>query len=427
MPRRSTSLPKYRHHKARGLAKVTLGGKDFYLGKFGSDSSRREYDRLVGEWIAAGRPARFGAANDELTVAELIVEYWKWAKCYYVKNGKPTGTLGCIKLALRFLRANYGHTYARKFGPLSLKAVQKQLIEAGHSRRYINDNIDRIRRMFKWAVSEKLVPSSVHEALKSVPGLRKGRSEAREIPPVMPVRDEVVDATLPYLPPVVADMVRFQRLTGCRPGEVRTIRPCSVATSGDVWEYRPESHKTEHHDRERVIFIGPKAQVTLRPYLLRDKTDFCFSPSESERKRRNAAHEQRMTPVNQGNRPGSNRMRQPKRSAGRFYTKDTYRRAIERACDLAFPPPEPLTKRKDETKKQWKERLSPEEKLKLKAWQKAHRWSPNQLRHTAATEIRSRYGLEAAQVTLGHASADVTQVYAERDQAKAREVMLEVG
>ena len=199
------------------------------------------------------------------------------------------------------------------------------------------------------------------------------------------------------------------------------------ATSGDVWEYRPESHKTEHHDRERVIFIGPKAQVTLRPYLLRDKTDFCFSPSESERKRRNAAHEQRMTPVNQGNRPAPNLMRQPKISDGRFYSEDTKRRQIEQACDLAFPPPEPLTKRKDETKKQWKERLSPEEKLKLKAWQKAHRWSPNQLRHTAATEIRSRYGLEAAQVTLGHASADVTQVYAERDQAKAREVMLEVG
>ena len=54
-------------------------------------------------------------------------------------------------------------------------------------------------------------------------------------------------------------------------------------------------------------------------------------------------------------------------------------------------------------------------------------WSPGQLRHTAATLIRARYGLEAAQTVLGHAKADVTQVYAERDLARARAVMAEIG
>jgi hypothetical protein len=43
---------------------------------------------------------------------------------------------------------------------------------------------------------------------------------APELPPVRPVDDEVVEATLPYLPEIVADMVRLQRLTGARPGEV---------------------------------------------------------------------------------------------------------------------------------------------------------------------------------------------------------------
>jgi site-specific recombinase XerC len=44
-------------------------------------------------------------------------------------------------------------------------------------------------------------------------------------------------------------------------------------------------------------------------------------------------------------------------------------------------------------------------------------WHPNQLRHSAGTEIRKRYDLEAAQVVLGHSRADVTQVYAQRDQS----------
>lgn len=54
-------------------------------------------------------------------------------------------------------------------------------------------------------------------------------------------------------------------------------------------------------------------------------------------------------------------------------------------------------------------------------------WSPNRLRHSFATRVRKAHGLEAAQVLLGHAKADVTQVYAERDLARAEAVALEIG
>jgi hypothetical protein len=49
------------------------------------------------------------------------------------------------------------------------------------------------------------------------------------------------------------------------------------------------------------------------------------------------------------------------------------------------------------------------------------------LRHAAATEIRQRYGLEAAQVLLGHSRADITQVYAERDQSLGHRVARAIG
>jgi integrase len=301
------------------------------------------------------------------------------------------------------------------------------MIEAGSSRRYINDHLHRIRRMFKWAAGNEMIPYEVYQRLTTVDGLRKGRTEAREMAPVPPVDDKVVEKTLPHLPAVVADMVRFQRLTGCRPGEVCILRRCDIDTSGDVWTYRPESHKTEHHDRDRIIVIGPKAQEILRPYLLRDSEAYCFCPADSEAKRRRDAHEQRVTPLKYGNRPGSNRKRKPKRSAGNNYTNDSYRRAIHRACDLAFPAPEPLARLEKETAKQWRERLTSTQRDELKQWQSQNQWSPNQLRHTAATEIRSKFGLEAAQVTLGHSNANVTQIYAERDLSKAAEIMRQVG
>jgi integrase len=282
------------------------------------------------------------------------------------------------------------------------------MIDANHARSYINKLVDCIRRMFKRAVAEELLPPSAYRALAALPGLRKGRGQGRETEPVSPVADSVVDATLPQLPAVVADMVRLQRLTGCRPGEICLMRPCDVDTSDEVWSYRPASHKTEHHGRERVIFVGPRAQDVLRPYLLRDKSGYCFVPAESEQERRQLAHERRRTPMSCGNRPGTNRKRRRQRAPGDRYDVHSYRRAIDRGVAKL-------------NQQRVKDAMPGEDPALLEAW------SPNQLRHSAATEIRRRFGLEAAQVTLGHSKADVTQVYAERDMTKAVAVMREVG
>lgn len=55
------------------------------------------------------------------------------------------------------------------------------------------------------------------------------------------------------------------------------------------------------------------------------------------------------------------------------------------------------------------------------------KWTPNQLRHTAGTDVRQKYGLEGAQVHLGHSQANVTEVYAERDLTKAIKIAREIG
>jgi hypothetical protein len=95
--------------------------------------------------------------------------------------------------------------------------------------------------MFKWAASEQLVEVAVYQVLTTVAGLRKGRTEARETDPILPVDDATVEATLPHLPAVVADMVRLQRPTGYRPSDLY-IRPKSSelgagkrAGCGGVW------------------------------------------------------------------------------------------------------------------------------------------------------------------------------------------------
>ena len=337
MPRLSFSVPKYSRHKASGQTVVTIQGRDHYLGPYGSKSSKHKYDQFVGQWIAAGRPAQATAAPDALTIAELILAYWKFAERHYVKEGEPTSEQHCIRSALRHVRRLYDDLPAIEFGPLALKSVRRSMEESRLCRSTINEHVGRIRRLFRWAVSEELLPASVYQALATVSGLQKGRTTAREPEPILPVEDNVVDATLSHLPVVVRDMVRFQRLTGCRPGEVCRLRPCDIDRSDDVWQFRPETHKTEHHGRSRFIFIGPLAQAVLLPYLLRNSDAYCFSPTESEKKLHDEMRANRKTKV-QPSQLSRSKPRAQRKPRDR-YTRNSYLKAVCRACAVAFPAP----------------------------------------------------------------------------------------
>jgi hypothetical protein len=164
MPRLTDSVPRYRKHEASGQAIVTIAGRDNYLGPWKSKASRIEYDRLVCEWITNGRPSHAVHAGSDLTVTELCAAYWRFARGYYREpgNSRPNGHLWCVKSALRFLRTGYGQTLAAKFGPLALAATQRHMVEADRARTYVNKLTDLIRRVFKWAASQELVPASVH-------------------------------------------------------------------------------------------------------------------------------------------------------------------------------------------------------------------------------------------------------------------------
>jgi hypothetical protein len=159
---------------------------------------------------------------------------------------------------------------------------------------------------------------------------------------------------------------------------------------------------------KRVIFIGPKAQAIIEPYLLHEPATYCFNPAESEAERHVEMRSHRKSKVqpSQRNRRKPSAARAPKDC----YTKDSYARAIRRGVDKA------------NKAIQNDAELFGIEAPKLPAF-----WAPNRLRHTRATEVRRQFGLEAAQVILGHAKVDVTQVYAERDHALADDVMKKIG
>ena len=376
-------VPKYRRHKRSGLAYVSVGGRDLYLGAFGSDQSKAEYDRVIAEWLASARPTHAHkpqADHDPVTVTDLIAAFRRHAEPIY----SPT-SLSTSRSAYRPLRKLYGHTRISDFTPLALKALQRHLADQVHEktkgrvycRKTINDYTARIRHLFKWGVGEGLVPAAVWQALLAVPGLRYGRTTARENDPVGPVPDAHVEVVLPLLPPTVADMVRLQRLTGARPGEICAISAGEIDTSGAVWMYTPRHHKTAHHGKRRTVAIGPRAQAVLRRYLTPDLQAPLFSPARSEQERARRLREERTTPLTPSQRRRDARHAADPRADYRLaYLPAAYARAIRRACRRAGIPA----------------------------------WSPNQLRHSRATEIRKTHGLDAAGAVLGHTKRDDTGV-----------------
>jgi integrase len=409
MPHRNHT-PAYRLHKQSGQAIVTfpdgLGGRrDFTLGEYNSLESRAEYARLLAEWEANGRclPQLSSPATSDTSINELILDYWRWAEQHYRdEEGNPGRELENVRAALRPLRQLYGHTPARQFGPLALRALQEEMARSGLCRTTINARINRVRRFFKWAVSFERLPPAVHQALKDVPGLQWGRGTVRESDPVGSVPAEVVEASLPFLPAPVAAMVRLQLLTGCRPGEVMRMRAVDLNTSGPVWEYRPAHHKNKHRGLDRVIFLGAQAQEVVRPFLKTDLHAYLFSPREyveSLHARRAQKRKTKRTPSELRRK----RKAKPRRKPADRYNRRSYRVAITRAVDKA-------------NAKRAEQGLPP-----------LPPWSPLQLRHTAATLIRSKYGVEAAQVTLGHTRVETTQIYAERDLTRAAQIAAEIG
>jgi hypothetical protein len=234
MPRLAVAVPKYRKHSSRNQAFIELDGQRIYLGRWQSPESIALYrhylaQHLLSDAVPPAEPPETESVG--LTVAELADRYGEHAGVYYRKNGQPTREAELVVEALAVVVESFGNTLAEAFGAQRLIAVRDAMIAREWSRGYVNRQVSRIKRAFKHALAREWIERTTKvSALPDVESLAKGRTVAHDNEPVEGVPDGIVDATLPHLPRVVADMVRFQRLTGCRPGEL-VVMMCNASTT----------------------------------------------------------------------------------------------------------------------------------------------------------------------------------------------------
>jgi hypothetical protein len=182
MTDRRKRVPAYRHYRPKNLAVVRIHGKDYYLGRFGTAASKERYHRLLAERYFSA-PMELPTAPEQvaaLSLKELSLHFFTHCESYYQRDGEPTSELACVRQALRRLLKLYGDLPANEFSPSKLKLVRDEFVRDGNCRSVVNSNVGRIKRMFRWAVENELVPVAIYQALAAVSGLRKGRSHVRE-------------------------------------------------------------------------------------------------------------------------------------------------------------------------------------------------------------------------------------------------------
>lgn len=357
---------------------------------FGADrrAARNRWLAWVNQW-RSDPMVRDPGDTGPLTVALAVERYEAHAATYYAGSREVLN----IRHTLRALVEVAGDTLASEIGPETIDAYRELQVARDISLGVINQRVRTIRRAWKWLASKRLVSIESWQCLCALEPLRRGRCAARVTEPVRPVADSVVERTCDALPPSIAAMVRLQRITGMRPGEVCAMEWREIDRSGEVWVYEPRHHKTAHHGHRRRVMLGPRAQAILAPLVGLAIGGRVFSPNLAMEERDEAArlayeppegaHDYRTWRCYQ-----SRLAARPRRhDRGDEWTTVSYAQAIRRAAQAAGEP----------------------------------HWSPNQLRHSAATEARRGGGLDVAQLLLGHRHAEVTEVYAETDLARLRD------
>lgn len=393
---RQNKVPAYRRHKGTGYAYVyhrSIQTKDhrLYIGKHGTEDSRQRYRQFLERLAANQGGAELPPIDPVPTINEVVLAWIQYGKAHYRRGDGLSSQYHAMRRAIRFLTARHGLDLAKSFGPKLLKDLRKSLIPR-YDRSYVNQIVARLQRLFQWASSEELVPPHLYHGLLSVKPLAKGELGAWDKPPVTPADFEQVRDLLPFLSPTVAALVQVQYLCCMRPREACIMRGCDIDRSGDIWLYRPHTHKNEWRGQSLVKAIPKAAQRIIAPFLEGRAPDaYLFSPRDA------AAW---ATDLRRANRPPrtthlypseARRVAKAKRLAirrhspiGTHYKRDSYMQAIEHGIAKA-----------------------------AKAGVTIERFCPRQLRHSMVTYVAKTLGAQPAQRFAGHASLSTTNLYAE--------------
>jgi len=322
-------------------------------------------------WENAARQIDAGHDAPAFTVNDLCDRWAAHAAKYYSGSNEATD---CVS-GLRLFREMFGRRPAEAMTHPDMIAYRNALVAKDYVRTTVNKYLGYAKRMFAWALDERLISAQLKAECTAISSIKPHRGSVREGKPVCAIDDATVEKTCREMPPSLADMVRVHRLCGARPDEMCGMAWELIEKRKRIWVYRPGNHKNKWRNKPRAIVLGPRAQAILAKYadvggVKVPGPCYIFSPQlalvESYRRVIEGAK------CHRRNVKGSPRM------VGLKWNTNSYNKAVANAVEKV------------------------KAKTPAKDRDKFPCWHPNQLRHTCATEVRRRFGIDAASAVLGH-------------------------
>jgi integrase len=323
-------------------------------------------------------------------IKDLIAVFLEYVEKEYQKSQYELYRYSCKWL----LDCGYGDVPVDEFTPKKFLELRQYMIDSKRlCREQINARTIRIVAMFRWGLIQEFVKKGdVYTALKAVGTLPKGKRGTFDHPEPVPVPLNVIEKTLPGLPPTLRAMVIIQFLLGLRPNEICGMRVGDIDKSREsrqgLWYFQPGSYKTGKWVGKIEFSLGKPEQELLQPYLEGKKVEEAvFSPRTAMAERNAVKRAERKTKIPPSQRKrDKERAKKPKKIA-EFYTSASYRQAIEYGIKVV--------------------------NQSLPDGEKIPKWAPYRLRNTAETEIELQYDIDKASALLGHRSVSMTQRYSD--------------
>lgn len=411
---RKIHVPKYRSD-SQGRAfvehrSIASKSRRMYLGRHGTEESLKRYQKFLAR--LSNSTCAVPCDRRGLTEVEILIDAYlskaerhyarPWGRPIYDTNGKRrldkygkpilvSSEYSSMALALRPLALMYGDMLAIDFGPRCLTDIQSRLIELEYTRGGINDTISRIKRFFRWCCKQELCQPALYSELLCVGGLYIGQEGVIESEDVSPAPMASIVAVLPFLPPVVAAMIRVQYLCGMRPGETCAMRSCDIDRSKSIWIYYPPRHKTAWRGFSLFKAVPKSAQPIIESVENCNPQSYVFRPVDSaawanDQRIKNRQPRKTTLYANEAMRVAKEKQlakrRVKKREPQELYSTNSYRKAIERGFLKA-----------------------------AKAGVTIEYFSPNQLRHAIISDVSRILGQQQAQRYGGHENLKTTEIY----------------
>lgn len=377
---------------ARCIVRINGKKQYYFLGRYGSPQAEAEYKRIKAQFDAETVCNRGGG----FTSSDLFRQY---SVTFF--SDKLTRDQRCEMLAIRYAEERFPPFYLSDFTMAFLVAYQSYLVriapevrqaENGYlikkawSRTYVNRLVNRFKKILAWGINNGYLSPMFRESIRLFPGITSANPRGLpEAPRRVAVRDCDVIATLPYLHPVIADMVKVQRGACLRPSEICELKVGEIIfTKTGIAVVNKEKHKIARTGVHRQIAFGLAELNILNQYCEgREPDEYVFSMKLIMDLFLKNKRFSRKTKLSPGQRIAEEARKQTRLDRFReFVDPETYGKIIKRAVLQAM---------KDNPEIEY--------------------WTPYQLRHASYSEISARYGYEVASKVAGHLSPNLARVY----------------